>query len=72
MSRLQVDDDADDGGNQVIGSVSVGDRVWSVAISCDDRSVDNMFSSSTWTRDDTLRFELENIWKLLGLSRNVL
>jgi len=42
VSRLQLDDDADADDNvenQVLSSVSLGDRVWSVAISSNDRSV---------------------------------
>ena len=46
MSRLRLDDDDDDdddddadAASQVLGSVSLGDRVWSVAISANDRLV---------------------------------
>jgi len=40
VSRLQqLDADADDGiGSPIVGSLSLNDRVWSVAISPDDRS----------------------------------
>jgi len=49
VSRLQLDDDDDDDDDvddrsEVLGSVSVGDRVWSVAISSDARSVDTSSS----------------------------
>jgi len=43
VSRLQLDADADDDADntrsEVLGSVSLGDRVWSVAISPNDRSI---------------------------------
>jgi len=45
VSRLRLDDDDDDYDDNVLGSVSLGDRVWSVAISSNDRSVDSSASS---------------------------